>query len=324
VTDAALERFRTAFRNAPPEAVEWLTPQATGDRRPWTVEGREFRSFPDTFRDVLAWYKADLMDRWRPFGLALDPMVTERVSAALGALCSRTGVRDYDAGPLARYTAVDHRIQTMLGTPVRRVLDFGSGIGRTVYAWAPDAAVVSVDATESLYLLQRASYAALYGARFVDAIDDGDATAAHFHRDPSPGDVLHLPTWLLAMVPDDSVSLIVAAHVLQEIPEATLRHVLAHFKRVIAPGGLLYVRDKEFWAPMHHVRVGRELLRQGWELAYRYPGSEGRDIVGTPRLWVFTGEDTRRYFQHARRLKRIFLPSYGLGRRSWRDYGLPI
>ena len=126
------------------------------------------------------------------------------------------------------------------------------------------------------------------------------------------------------MVPDASISLIVAAHVLQELRERTLRYALAQFKRVIAPGGLLYVRDKEFWMPMHQVRVGRELLRQGWELAYRFPGAEGRDIAGTPRRWVYTGEDTRRHFEHARRLKRVFLPSYGLSGRSWRDYGLPI
>ena len=321
--DDAVQRFRVGCRDAPPEAVEWLTPQVTGDRRPWTVDGRVFRSFPETFQDVLAWYKPDLMDRLRPLGLTLDPAIVARVTAAVLDLCAITGVDSYDAGALARYTALDHRIQTMLGRPVRRVLDFGSGIGRTVYAWAPDAAVVSVDATESLYLLQRASYAALYGARSVDAIDDQDAVRALLTSEPEPS-VIHLPSWLLPMVPDNSVSLIVAAHVLQELPEATLRYVLAHFKRVVAPGGMLYVRDKEFWMPMHRVRVGRELLSQGWELAYRFPGSEGRDIAGVPRLWVFTGEDTRRYFEHARRLKRIFLPSYGLSWRSWRDYGLPI
>jgi hypothetical protein len=75
---------------------------------------------------------------------------------------------------------------------------------------------------------------------------------------------------------------------------------------------------------MHRIRVGRELLRQGWEIVYRFPGTEGRDIVGVPRLWAYTRDDTQRYFSHFRRLKRVFLPSYGWNLRSWRDYGLPI
>lgn len=319
----ARERFRSAFRAAPPETVQWLEPVETSDRRPFTAQGRVFRSFVETFPDVLAWYKPWQLEVSQAFGLTLDTVVVERVRDAIRRLCALTGVTGYDAGPIARYTALDHRVQTMLGAPVRRVLDFGSGIGRTVFAWAPDAAVVSVDVTESLYLVQREAYRALYGDNALEALDAPDDARAALDDDPKPG-VIHLPSWLLPAVPDRSVSLIVAVHVLQEVPEPTLRYVLDQFRRVIAPGGLLYVRDKEFWAPRHKLRVGRSLLLQGWELAYRFPGSEGRDINGVPRLWTYTGADTRRYLSHARRLKRVFLPSYGLGWRSWRDYGLPI
>ncbi len=316
-------RFRAAFRAAPQEIVQWLEPFETDDQRPPTAQGRVFRSFVETFPDVLAWYKPAQLEVTRSHGLTLDPVIVERVRDAVLRLCALTGVRGYDAGPIARYTALDHRVQTMLGAPVRRVLDFGSGIGRMAFAWAPDASVVSVDVTESLYLVQREAYRALYRDDAVDALDTPDAIRGALEGGPKPG-VVHLPSWELDAVPDRSVSLIVAVHVLQEVPEPTLRYVLDQFRRVIAPGGLLYIRDKEFWAPRHQVRVGRALLLQGYELAYRFPGSEGRDINGIPRLWVHTGDDTRRYLNHARRLKRVFLPSYGLGWRSWRDYGLPI
>lgn len=112
--------------------------------------------------------------------------------------------------------------------------------------------------------------------------------------------------------------------VLQELTDPTIRYLLAEFRRIVRPGGLLYIRDKEFWIPAHTIRVGRALLADGWRLIFRYTGDEGTEIEGVPRLWVNAGDDTSRYFRLAARLKRAFLPSYSRSFRSWRDLGLPI
>lgn len=306
------------------------------DRRPWTPSGRVFIDFYETLYHVLAWYKLEKISRFKDFGWNVDDAVVENVKARLNdvirhALASRRAgpfddwFRSYDPEPLARYTAVDYMFQTMTGAPIENVLDFGSGIGRQAFPWCscPDVSVFSVDAIESLYLLQNRIYGALYPERLVEYFSGKDAFLDGLARG-ARGWLWHLPTWQLTALPDRSFDLIICVQVLQELNGKGLWDVLTQFRRVVKKGGFLYIRDKEFWTPAHSIRVGRELLRDGWELAFRYPGSEGLDIEGIPRLWVYTGADNRRYFSHARRLKRVFLPSYGLSWRSWRDYGLPI
>lgn len=185
-----------------------------------------------------------------------------------------------------------------------------------------DVVLASVDAIESLYLLQHELYRRLFDRRLVEYFtgpDEFRAAAA-----VTPDGVVHLPTWRLTWLPDQRFDLITCVQVLQEINETTLGFVLKQFRRLIRPGGLLYIRDNEFWMPAHRVRVGRELLRHGWHLAFRYPGNEGTDIEGVPRLWTYTGEDYGRYFKPHVRLKRCALPSYRMSFRSWRDIGLPI
>lgn len=213
----------------------------------------------------------------------------------------------------------------MTRATIRNVLDFGSGIGRQAFQWCsqPGVNFFSIDAIESLYLLQNRVYGSLFPNRLIEYFCGPDTFRAALEEGAEER-LWHLPTWQMAGLPDRYFDLIICVQVLQEINEKTLRYVLAQFRRIVKKGGLLYIRDKEFWAPVHSIRVGRELLRGGWELVFRYSGAEGLDIEGIPRLWVFTEADNRRHFWHLRRLKRVFLPSYGLSWRSWRDYGLPI
>ena len=318
---------------------EWLLrqPHAQDDLRPWTLKGREFFGFYETFCRILQFYKPEKIGVFRPMGWALDEAVIGVVSAQLRRLIEHARatepngpfeewLRSYDPEPMARYTAIDRKFQTLTGASIRRVLDFGSGIGRQAFHWCGAGAgttLYSVDAIENFYLLQHHVYRHLFPERLVEYFCDPEAFPRAIAA-AQPGQLYHLPTWRLSCIPDQSVDLIICVQVLQEINGSALLEVLRQFRRIARPGGLLYIRDKEFWTPVHAIRVGRVLLQQGWELVFKYTGSEGTDIEGVPRLWAITGADPRRYLRAKARLKRMFLPSYHLSFHSWKDWGLPI
>jgi SAM-dependent methyltransferase len=318
----------------------WVAPdksaRLSNDTRPWTPAGRQWAGFSETFCRVLAWYKPEI-GIFRDLGWRLRPEAIERVADALQRLVNsvaadpslpeqqRAWLQAYDVRPLALYTAIDERFQTITEQPIRTVLDFGSGIGRQAFLWSHlrrDVKVYSVDAIESLYLLQAEAYRRLFGDRVIEYLTAPDFESA---LAASPDDaVVHLPTWRLSAIPDGSVDLLICVQVLQELSEPTIHYLLKEFRRIVRPGGLLYIRDKEFWIPDHKVRVGRSLLADGWRLIFRYPGDEGTEIAGVPRIWVNAGDDTSNYFRMLARLKRALLPSYSHSFRSWRDLGLPI
>jgi SAM-dependent methyltransferase len=244
-------------------------------------------------------------------------VIDAAVRQATGA--TRDYLAAYDPTIVARYTAIDMRFQQLTGQNLGTVLDFGAGIGRQAWYWGmrENVRLYSVDATESLYLLQHASFRELFGERLVEWLVEPRAAIA-------PGEIAHLPAWHLDAVPSASVDLIIAVQVLQEVSPATLYDTLRTFRRIVRPGGLLYVRDKEAWQPEHRIRVGRELLRQGWRLLFRYTGREVEEIEGIPRVWVYAGSDNSADFTLRRRVKRLLFPFWPLNYNGWRDIGLPI
>jgi SAM-dependent methyltransferase len=340
MTDGSTDELVTAFRDSvarlPAERrflADWLpqvaarTP-ATAVHRPFTDSGRTYRGYAETLANTLRWYKPHKMEKFELPGWTLDPSVVERVRTAARDVIdaaareaigeTREYLRSYDPSILARYTAIDIRFEQLTGQKIGSVLDFGSGIGRQAWYWGrEDVRFYSVDASESLYLLQHASYRELYGDRLVEWLIQP-------RTDLAPGELGHLPAWALEAIPGGSIDLILAVQVLQEISPQTLSSTLETFRRIIRPGGLLYIRDKEAWQPEHHIRVGRELLRRGWRLLFRYTGREVEEIEGVPRLWVYTGSDNSAEFSLRRRVKRLLLPFWPMNYGGWQDIGLPL
>lgn len=319
------------------QSLPMPTPARAQDVRPWTRAGREWAGFAETFCRVLAWYKIDKIRTFHELGWTPRPEVLERVRGALLRLIDvaradprlpapqQEWLAGYDVDALARYTAIDERFQTLTGQPIRTVLDFGSGIGRQAFAWSyerNDVKLYSVDAIESLYLLQADVYRRLFGERAIEYFEEPSFESA---LAAAPADaIVHLPTWRMPLLATGSIDLAICVQVLQELDSSTLRYLLAELRRIVRPGGLVYIRDIEFWTPAHKIRVGRALLADGWRLVFRYTGEERSEIEGVPRLWVNAGDDNARYFRLRTRLKRAFMPSYSLSFHSWRDLGLPI
>lgn len=306
------------------------------DYRPWTLKGRKYLDFYDTFHHVLIWYKLEKISRFRNLGWQVDSKVIDNIKDKFSGLIKHVlkaedknnfhdYFRKYDVYPISRYTAIDYKFQNITGAKLNNILDFGSGIGRQAFQWCSQEGVnfFSVDAIESFYLLQNKIYSLLFPERLSEYFYGPQRfRELDFYSDTNK--LYHLPTWRMDLLPDKYFDMIICVQVLQEINEETLKYVLKQFKRIVKDNGFLYIRDNEFWQPTHRVRVGRELLKQGWELIFKYSGRGGIDIEGLPRLWVFTSADKKNDFKHLRRIKRVFLPSHPYSYNSWWDYGLPI
>ena len=347
IEEITVENFRnlkqTELENVDKNLTEWLQVlrEKRGEKKgpfikPWTEKGRSYRNFHETFYHTLRWYKLWKIKNFNQLGWKLDDAVIDNIKQKFSLLIkyalelngdnvSKDYFKEYDPYTISRYTAIDYKFQNITGADINNVLDFGSGIGRQAFQWCSrdDVNFFSIDVTESLYLLQNKVYSLLFPEKLREYFHDPQRfQKADFYS--GKGKLYHMPTWRMDLLPDNYFDLIACVQVLQEIDETTLSYVLQQFRRIIKDNGLLFIRDKEFWTPAHKLRVGRELLKQGWELSFKYAGEEGIDIEGVPRLWIFTNRDNKESFKYLRRMKKGLLPSYPVSYSSWKDFGLPI
>lgn len=322
-----IELFRQEAK-ANSHLVNWLVkdniPTKYPSRiRPCEKEGREYIDFYRTFYNILQWYKIKKLLNFNPNqGWTADesiiPQVKKKYQKVLNHMLTLNQRQydffysAYDLYALAFYTAIDYRFQNLTGSKINTIVDFGSGIGRQATAWMGKCdKFYSVDAVDSLYLIQYKIYELLYPKELVESFDNREVKS---FGDKKEGSLYHLPTWRMDSIPPRSVDLIIAINVLQEIAKGTLEYTLSHFKRIVKKQGFLYIRDLEqHYAPSHKVNIGRELMKNGWRLIYRYLGREGYDMESIPRLWVYTGEDYSKEFNIARRIKRVFTPIKNFG-----------
>ena len=307
--------------------------EVVGSMRPWTKEGRQHHNFTHDFYATLVWYKLWKIKRFEQKAWNLDKDIIKKISDNFKRLIDvavdeiedgfidderrgiggNTGnVRDYlikyDPTIISEYTAADYLFQNITNKKIENVLDFGSGIGRQAMHWGGDVNFFSIDAIQSLYLLQNRIYSILFPDRLVEYFVNRDA-CKKIDVSINEKKLYHLPTWQMDLIPDNSIDLIICVQVLNEIDEKTVRYVIEQFKRIAKNNCVLYVRDHEnHYTPALNVRVGKILLDYGFEVVYRYQGLSS-DLEGVPRVWCNT--DFRSSFKK-RLIKAIDYPNtYG-------------
>jgi SAM-dependent methyltransferase len=194
---------------------------------------------------------------------------------------------------VARYNAQDYVFQRAYPIPerqkIRVLLDFGAGHGRMAnLAFAPDATtelLIAVDAIPSSYLTQRAYYHGL-GLKTADYLDYFAASRSFsFDETKAVGQVIHLPTWRLELVPNQSVDMVCCVQVLKELPRRLQLYVIGQFARILRPGGALYVRDHVQFHDPTHMPIDEILSTSGFVLEFRPHIHDRVDIHGIPRIW---------------------------------------
>jgi SAM-dependent methyltransferase len=187
-----------------------------------------------------------------------------------------------------RHTAGDFMFQNIYPetprTRVRRILDFGPGIGRQLNVWSrrvPDLAYVGVEAIENSYLCQNAYFARACDLPVTDYMADPES----FDIKDAPG-IYHLPTWRLDKLPWNYFDLAIFSQVLPELGPELVVELLKLLPSVLKPGAQLYIRDHDLsWLPGHRYDLDAELPKLGFHLEFRPYFVDRQEIHGIPRVW---------------------------------------
>ena len=173
---------------------------------------------------------------------------------------------------------------------IKNVLDFGAGYGRQSNLWQGnrnEGMYVAVDAIESSYCLQNLYYKSITD-NLTDYIEDPD----NFKFDKNYKGIVHVPTWRFDLIPDHSMDLVMCVQVLPELNSKLIRFIMEQFKRVLKPGGMLYIRDHAYtWKPAGQIDVEKYLVNQGFILEFKAHIINDKDIHGVPRIWRNADEE---------------------------------
>ena len=235
--------------------------------------------------------------RWTlPYGAAERSLV-ERSAAFNNVVLKRLfGEQQVAHDNLDFYNMTDWVLQHAYPRPVddrlEHVLDFGAGFGRLAALWLTSdkpTTYVAIDAVELPYLAQ-AHY--LSGSNFplIEYLDDPD----HFSiTDGTAAQAFHLPAWRYDLLPSDFFDMVCCVQVLPEIREDVLFHSLALFRRILRPGGYLYIRDhapQDTWRPgawmPGHTHIVPDLLPSfGFRCEFAPQWRDRHDVHGLPQIW---------------------------------------
>ena len=271
---------------------DWLVSWPSGDQHRDTLPlADRFREYDD-LRDYVRNWNDITRPAYRTFrdeDIRTSWEVTREMYRRFG-IEPRHGVTLDKPTPLDEYNAEDYFFQTLYPRPdryaFRHVLDFGAGFGRMAHYWArsePGTVYLAVDAVERSYCVQHMYLSALAEFRelaYLDYIDQPETLALD-------RGIIHLPTWLMKGLPDNSIDLVLCCHVLPEISTELLRFAIEQFARVLVPGGTLYLRDhdKEHMPGHGCVDTDQLLENAGFALEFRPYLADGIDTWSIPRVW---------------------------------------
>lgn len=189
---------------------------------------------------------------------------------------------------VAVYNAEDYLFQNFYAVPKRQkikcVLDFGGGYGRQINLWSGHEGLetfIMIDAVPQSYCMQNI-YCRSSGLQFNEYIDQDAAPAIGPSSKPA---MHHLPTWRFDLLPDDSVDAVTCIQVLTELSSNLCLYVLNQFKRVLKPGGMLYIRDHGTKFAPNNIALDAVLPTFGFVLEFRPLVSDRIDIHGIPKIW---------------------------------------
>jgi hypothetical protein len=98
--------------------------------------------------------------------------------------------------------------------------------------------------------------------------------------------IAHVPSWKFSFIDDDSMDLLTATFVLNELNYAGILWILSNGSRILKQNGYFYIRDSTIIKPgMHCIEYDDVLLKMGFEKVAQLEYEDRLDHYGIPRLY---------------------------------------
>lgn len=255
--------------------------QADPDLANWAYQGDSFNEYNGA-EDILKWWDW-CSEQPRPDYLPKDEMkrlidISRKFDESFVKAHNLTyNFSKYEVG---RMNAQDYWFNNLVlhkESDTLNILDFGAGYGRQInlYSQLHDFIYVGMDAIPRSYCLQHLYFKHTKLALF-EYIEQS-------FKIKEKG-IYHIPTWEYNVLPDNFFDKILCVQVLQELDEGLVRKIIPEFHRVLKSTGTLYIRDSEWWKPVHDINMTKLLEDSGFILEYR-PHVVDKDLHGIPRFW---------------------------------------
>ena len=174
-------------------------------------------------------------------------------------------------------------------------IDIGPGLGSSaVYSLKfLDSVFYALEAHPMSYGVQRDFFKFLspYPGAYLDVVEceNFQLTRDEILRqlnETSRYRLKHVPTWRFPLLPSESMDLLTATFVLNELNYAGILWLLAEGTRVLRPGGYFYIRDSFILKPgMHAIDYDKALTQLGFRKSARLEFENRHDFFGIPRLY---------------------------------------
>lgn len=278
-------------RDIPDWMLAWLHQERRRDESGRAdMDFWSFRGGPD----LVSWMEWSVNQGTRPMYFA-DEMLMPQVARALATdrrILDRLDVAFADDRLMlvARANAEDYLFQTLYPVPerqrVRAVLDFGAGYGRQFNLRSQDEGFetyVAMDAVPMSYCVQNL---------YLSAFDGGVADYVDSPADFAVGrGAFHLPTWRVDLLADEFFDAVLCVQVLTELDPNLTVFMLKQFRRVLKPGGMLYVRDHDGRFSPNGVPLNSILQALGFVIEFRPHVRDKQDTWGIPKIWRKIDDD---------------------------------
>ena len=180
-------------------------------------------------------------------------------------------------------------------------LDIGPGLGaNAIYSlWGLMATYYSLEAFPQSYSVQRRFLRSLLGddPAYLDLIEcENFGLGKSEMEDELNGTgkyrIKHVPSWHFGLVSEESMDLVTATWVLNEVTPAGITWLVANATRVLKIGGYFYLRDSGKRKPnRHNLDYDQALLDMGFEKVGHLDIRNRIDMHGVPRVYCKTHHD---------------------------------
>lgn len=191
------------------------------------------------------------------------------------------------------FAFIDNFLIDLPSNPVH--LDIGPGLGtHAIYSQKMlNSTYIAVEANDYMYGVQRLIYRYLssesnpyYDVIVAEALGVDSKLIQKNINSKTENSIIHLPSWHFSLLQENTVDLITATFVLNEVSPAGILWLISNSNKVLNNNGYFYIRDSNKLKPNRHAVNYDSILKDlGYVLVEKLDIVNRVDMFGIPRAY---------------------------------------